>query len=121
MTQSTVTTAATLGGWIVGGAVGVLGAPAWEMAGLFIGFFASIAGASAAACLASARKRRIFAVVAVVVLAGLFALLSQSNPLLVTIRGTLLVVAAGAVGGLIGYLLGKLSPSQDRGSQTSRG
>lgn len=109
MTQGTVKTAATWCGLLLGGITGVLGAPAWEMAGLFVGFFASVAGACAAAGLASANKRRVPAVIAVVLSAGTFALLSQGNPILVTIRGTLLIAAAGVAGGLMGHWLGKLS------------
>jgi len=107
-----VTTAAVLGGLVVGAIIGVLGAPAWEMAGLFVGFFGAVAGAIAAAVLASANKRIVPAVLAVVLPAGTLALLSQGNPLWVTIRCTFLVVAAGVMGCLIGYLLRKLSSSR---------
>jgi hypothetical protein len=111
MAKMLVTTAAAFAGLVVGAIIGVLGAPAWEMAGLFVGFFASVAGALAAACLASMGMRLVPALLAVFVPAGSLAMLSQGNPLWVTMRCTLLVAAAGVAGCLIGYLLGMLTPS----------
>lgn len=97
-------TAAAILGFVAGGVIGLLGAPAWEMAGIFVAFFASVAGALTAYYLASQGNRIVAVGLSIVAPACSIGLLSQGNPQWVTVRCVLAVVAAGLVGCLIGYM-----------------
>lgn len=94
-------------GFFTGGIIGVAGAPAWEMAGLFVGFVGAITGAISAQCAAASAKGLIWAALTILVGSGAMLLLSQQNPWWVIRACTLLVAAGGAAGGVMGFLAGK--------------
>lgn len=105
MFRSGMRAIATVAGFVLGAMIGVGGAPAWEMAGLFVGFFAGIAGAGAASCFISSRRHVIVAGAISAICVGAITLLSLGNPVWVTLRAALLVGAASVAGGLLGFLL----------------
>jgi len=90
-------------GLVAGGVIGVTGAPHWEMAAMFVGFFGAVTGALSAQCATSFPKGLVGAVLATAVGGGvMFLLASQENPSWVADQCGTLVVASGVVGCAIG-------------------
>jgi len=98
---------AIVAGGVLGGAIGLFGAPPWEMAGLVVGPVGAITGALAAGCAARSTKGVLAsAFVTVVCAAGMASYLAKGNPSWVIITCTIVVVAAGAAAAVCGFLFG---------------
>ncbi|MFO0870212.1 MAG: hypothetical protein U0935_14890 [Pirellulales bacterium] len=100
-------------GFCLGGVVGAVGAPAWEMAIVFVAFFGGICGALTATLAAAAGRSRWYAPLAAIVAAGTMALLASSNPTWVVIRCTIMVAAAGLAGTVLGRIANLAFPAPD--------
>ena len=64
-------------GLICGGVIGFFAAPAWEMAGLFVGVFGAVTGAISSQCAAFPPKGIIGSVLATLTGSGVFFLLAR--------------------------------------------
>lgn len=92
-------------GLVSGGFIGLLGAPPWEMAGLFVGIFGALTGAVSAQCAAYSGKGIIGSFLATVIGSGTFLLLAYDNPSHIVVASVLLVAASGVVGCGMGFVV----------------
>ena len=84
--------------------VWILGPLRWP--GLFVGFVGAITAAVSAQYAAAWPRGLVFAVLAIGIGSGTMLVLSYQNPWWVTTRCTVLVAAGGAIGCVLGLLLG---------------
>lgn len=93
-------------GLVPGGVIGLFGAPAWEMAGLFVGIFGALTGAVSAQCAAYSPKGIIGSFLATVIGSGMLLLGSYHNPSHIVVPCVLLVAASGVLGCGLGFVIG---------------
>lgn len=94
-------------GFIVGCVVGVVAAPSWELAPIFVGIASGITAAISAQVTVFGNRFSPFSLLATVAGSAAVFKLAQENPSWVVHRCVAAVIVAGLLGTVLGILLGR--------------